>query len=449
MTEGLFRALAFAALGSCATRGEAIGPGKAPAVAVTADRECRDTGRVCGRFGQRGECVLGRCVLGGGLCSQDIDCDDGNSCTFDRCELGKCAQVMSASACTLEKGGGGQCLDGFCEARYASIQCFSIGDCPAAVNNCREATCDNGHCAVRNRKDTESCEFSSGRKGSCASGRCLPPTLEAVNAQRCQTVFDDNIGYYERCSRSLSFSLSPDEIKTEEDKLSTRIAKDYRYDLKVTLVELPDGGYNIVAHNRKGAGEFQGLCDPSFIAWAVADFSQSTNWKSRNLHVWLKSYSDGWGLPTARSREAVRHARANSGLGWLGVLNAPAFRAWLEKEFSPLKPAPMGASEEIPIAPSAGASRSVPPPPEVPLQPSSKSGLSSIGSVLSSDVAVRSQSATGLQRSQHQGAAEVPAKTQNEVIPTSKPKRHHQRQRQQQSDDDLTEESDIAESPDN
>lgn len=132
--------------------------------------------------------------------------------------------------------------------------------------------------------------------------------------------------------------------------------------MKVALVELPGGGYNIVAHNRRDRRDVRGLCDPSFVAFNIANYTEGTSWRSANLHVWLTPYRDGWAVPTRGSRAAVQHGKEASQLGAYGVVEVKAFRAWLEQAFKPLDPELDGGEEHetdfklsrLPERPDAG-----------------------------------------------------------------------------------------------
>jgi hypothetical protein len=154
----------------------------------------------------------------------------------------------------------------------------------------------------------------------------------------------------------MEFTLEPDEIKKIEEKLEEDLARELRYDMKVALVPLPDGGYNILTFNRRPRTDVRGLCDPSFVAFNIASFTAGSHWKSRGLQIWIKPYEEGWYLSTAGSREAMRQGRAHSPLGWLGVVAVPAFRRWLEKSFKPLPQVPLKIEDEgsVPMAGSDG-----------------------------------------------------------------------------------------------
>ena len=325
----------------------------APAEQAT---ECAGNGEPCGHQGQRGECVQQRCLLGSGRCTQDIDCDDDNVCTSERCDHGRCVQQKSLGGCKLTLGGVGQCLGGFCEPTD-KVNCSSDRDCPAASNPCGTFTCQDGTCTRGQKPDGDTCETAAGRKGACATGTCAP--MATGQEERCRIAFDEDVGYYRRCAKTLAVNLPPEKLREIESKIATSINESYRYDVKVSLVEQADGGYNVVVYNRRPHTDLRGVCDPSFIAWQVADATTNSNWKSRQLHIWLKPYLEGWGLSTRGSREAVRHGRSGSVLGWAGVLDAPSFRKWLEKEFRPLVSVPMGLREPTPAQQVAAA---VPPP---------------------------------------------------------------------------------------
>lgn len=215
-----------------------------------------------------GECLGDRCVVGAGYCAASSDCDDGETCTKEVCDAGRCVTRSSS-----------------CSPKTAPASTLDTSDCKIVFS------------------------VEQGYKSEC-------PSSNNRRATRQEQI--------------------PDDLKTIEERLARSIAKLYRYDVKLSLVALPDGSFNIVVLNRRPPTEIRGMVDPSFIAWQVADFTAATSWRSRNLHIWTKPYKEGWALSTWASRDAVRRARAESALGAFGILDAPTFRAWLEKHFQPL-----------------------------------------------------------------------------------------------------------------
>ena len=232
------------------------------------DGHCTGDGSPCQRFGVEGECLGNVCVVGGGYCSSTIDCDDGEACTTEACERGRC--VLKSSTGCVEK----------------------------------------------------------------------PAALPSTPSNDCKIVFDAAVGYKSQCPTSGSSGSSkqggPDDPKAVGDKLAQSIERSYRYDVKIALIALHDGSFNIVVLNRRPPTEIRGMLDPSFIAWRVADFTAATAWRSRNLHIWTKPYKEGWSLSTWASRDAVRKARSDAVFGAYGIIDAPTFRTWLEKHFKPL-----------------------------------------------------------------------------------------------------------------
>jgi hypothetical protein len=80
--------------------------------------------------------------------------------------------------------------------------------------------------------------------------------------------------------------------------------------------------------------------DPSFVAFEIGGFTQSSSWRSRLLQVWLTPYEDGWQISTEGGRHALRRGRAASMLGFLGVVNIQAFRRWLQEAFEHIERPP-------------------------------------------------------------------------------------------------------------
>lgn len=291
----------------------------------------------CTASGAVGECVMNVCIRSGG-CTRDVDCDDGNSCTVEWCsEDGTCAGGGLNAECSMPDKTVGSCRAGLCEPRDGQT-CTSDSECFAATSECLERACINGLCATGSRTGVVECSSSTGQPGQCADGNCVADI--ANTSRKCVMRWNNSFGWMPDCRAGLKFHLEAAEVARTEADLERRMAENLRYDLKVVLVELVGGGYNIVLHNRRPRTEVRGLCDPSFVAFEMAGFTASTNWKSQNLQVWLRPYEEGWGTPTRGSRVAVEQGRANSALGALGVVDVRAFRTWLEKAFVPLNPGP-------------------------------------------------------------------------------------------------------------
>jgi hypothetical protein len=295
--------------------------------------DCSTEGGSCVRHGQKGECIQGHCILGLGHCSYDTDCGDGSDCTTDVCNRGRCqTNPISGGTCSTTRGAVGSCADGICESKTIT-RCSADAECPVSGRPCIQNQCIGGICLGRPGADGESCQEPSGRGGSCIAGKCATTTTDT---DTCVQAFDPYWGSYRQCSTGLAYTLSTDDIRVAEQKITKDLSSELRYDVKVALVALPDGGYNIVVFNRRPRSEVRGLCDPSFVAFNVAFYTARSKWKSRDLQIWLKAYEEGWSLPTSGSREAIRRGMAKSGFGWLGVVNVPEFRQWLEKSFRPL-----------------------------------------------------------------------------------------------------------------
>ena len=276
----------------------------------------------CSIFGRSGECIRGQCVISGG-CSDDTDCDDANPCTEERCEQGDCIDRNVTGRCNLPSGGEGSCEGGMCERE--PYQCTSDQDCLPPSNTCAVSLCENNQCVRFAQNDGITCVSKRDeRKGICESGLCRPSSSPG-----------DEVAA--RSISSVRLTLPDDEIQLTEQALQKRIAEQLRYDVKVALIPIARGaGYNIVIHNRRDRTEVRGLCDPSLLAFNVAEYTARTNWKSQNLHVWLTPFSEGWAVTTRGSRISVEMGQASSPLGMYGVIDVRAFRIWLEKAFRPI-----------------------------------------------------------------------------------------------------------------
>jgi len=306
--------------------------------------ECTGKATECIRFGHPGECIRDRCILSGGLCSQDIDCDDNNLCTADRCDKGTCfSEPLKDAPCKLDPAGTGMCSSGYCEWNDA-IGCVTDADCPAVMNPCRIAFCQSGACKILNTTDSTECKTTIGISGTCMGGACTTGDDAGKSKDvTCRRVWNSWYGWVSRCSSSLLYFLAPEDIPAIETKIQNLISDQLRYDMKASVIELSDGGYNIVLHNRRERTEIRGLCDPSLVAFSLAGYTSGTDWKSVNLHVWVTPFKEGWAVPTAGSRTAIQKGRARSVLGAYGVVDVKGFRMWLEKTFHVLP--------EVPLAP--------------------------------------------------------------------------------------------------
>jgi hypothetical protein len=291
-----------------------------------------------------GECVQGVCVLGAGRCSRHSDCDDGQVCTVDRCVGGVCDNepVHDAIAqCLSVDQRPGYCSMGHCEVDATAFRCASEADCPSPTNTCRQHACASERCSLTDRPDGVDCFTAGGAKGTCLRGGCrVQEDSLAATETNCKRTWVRSWGWVRKCRQVSRQRLSTEEIDAQERRIEAAIEKNVRYDMRAVLVSLPSGGYNIVLHNRRARTDLRGLCDPSFVAFTMAGVTRGSNWKSRNMQVWLRPYEEGWQIPTRGSRSAIDAGRRSSELGHLGVVEVSAFRKWLEKEFRPLKASP-------------------------------------------------------------------------------------------------------------
>ena len=324
--------------------------------------ECAGEATECVRFGHPGDCIRGRCILSGGLCSQDIDCDDNNLCTADRCDKGTCfSEPLKDAPCKLDPAGTGKCSSGYCEWTDAVV-CVAVADCPAVENPCRIASCQSGGCQIRNADDLTECKTAIGISGTCMGGGCTTGDDAGKSKDvSCRRVWNSWYGWVSRCRSSLLYFLAPEDIPAIETKIEDLISDQLRYDMKASVIELADGGYNIVLHNRRERTEIRGLCDPSLVAFSLAGYTAGTDWKSVNLHVWVRPFKEGWAVPTAGSRTAIQKGRARSVLGAYGVVDVKGFRMWLEKTFHALPDVPMAPPDQpqpakTDLPPSVGTS---------------------------------------------------------------------------------------------
>lgn len=304
--------------------------------------ECEGTG-ACERWGQLGTCLAGHCLLLG-ACNFDVDCDDGNDCTSERCDAGVCVGASHPGSCEL--GGAGEaaevgaCYDDTCVAELPQA-CTADDACADGTPPCHVGTCTNGACSLAVALDGTSCDIASGITGSCNAGHCVATVDETARHVRCRPAYTRRGTVEESCSPTdTRYRMPTADLIAEAARVETRIREGVLYDVHVSLVPLADGGYNIVLFNRRSRDEVAGLVDPSFVAFEIGGFTQSSSWRSRLLQVWLTPYEDGWQISTEGGRHALRRGRAASMLGFLGVVNIQAFRRWLQEAFEHIERPP-------------------------------------------------------------------------------------------------------------
>lgn len=298
--------------------------------------ECQNRHATCSINGVEGRCVRGGwCMPAGPGCIHDVDCRDGNPCTHASCRKGTCVLEPTAAECTLRDGQKGMCRHGICEPQLPDT-CVDDSDCPEFENACLTVTCGSeGMCKVQKADEGDFCSTSTDAPGTCQEGACQVD--EDLASKRrdidCKTVR----GYYgrtsKRCDKSLLFRLDQETREEARKDIRDRIQDEMRYDVFVSLVELPDGGYNIITTNLRSRDKVQGLVDPSFVAFTMAGYTKGTGWRSRQLQVWIRPYEEGWAIPTSGSRVAMEKGRANSLLGSLGVVDVKKYRSWLQQNF--------------------------------------------------------------------------------------------------------------------
>lgn len=134
-------------------------------------------------------------------CDEPEDCDDGDPCTSELCELGACTYFAVPGACddglfcTVEDS----CVEGKCQAQPnscggllcneeldACVQCLTHGDCPTDENTCTDDICTpEGNC-VHIIDDSNACDdglFCS-RTDRCLNGICIENTARVCPSGR-------------------------------------------------------------------------------------------------------------------------------------------------------------------------------------------------------------------------------------------------------------------------
>ncbi len=108
-------------------------------------------------------------------CEADVDCDDGNVCTFDSCVAGSCEHdPLNGGTC----GVGGWCVEGSC----FEPECTESADCED-FNECTTAECVGYACLVTNVGVGTPCTDDG---DSCTVDTCN-------GAGTCESVFDPDI----------------------------------------------------------------------------------------------------------------------------------------------------------------------------------------------------------------------------------------------------------------
>lgn len=288
----------------------------------------------------QGRCIAGWCIPTGSGCIHDVECLDDNPCTRDRCVTGGCVAEPIEGSCETTEVTAGVCERGICEEPPGG-PCEQPADCPSPRNLCVQSTCTaQGTCSRTAEADDTTCRTLAGAPGACGEGHCQ--IQRAVALERDADCARRRGRVYPRrgCGKGTKYLLDDETLTKERQKISRRIEREVRYDIFASLVELPDGGYNIVTTNLRSRKEVRGLMDPSFVAFTIAQVTGASSWRSRNLLIWLDAGTEGWIIPTGGSRKAMAKGKRAAGvLGQYGVVNVQAYRKWLEATFRPLEPA--------------------------------------------------------------------------------------------------------------
>ncbi|MBK8170525.1 MAG: hypothetical protein IPK60_09285 [Sandaracinaceae bacterium] len=312
----------------------------AAAQATPIAQECETQGAACVRHGRPGVCLSGRCVLDSGVCSFNTDCDDSNACTHDTCAEGRClnaAQVAADFTCTLADNSQGVCTASRC-VRPMPPSCAVDRDCPDGRGVCSVWSCVESRCVMQAAAEGAECELASTMDGTCHAGACVqPPEGDGRDPRHCRVV-QSWYGPYQSCIRGTRFTLTAAELLEEAKHIEAAIHTELLYDVRVALVPISDGGYNVLVFNRQDRSAVQGLVDPSFVAFTIAGYTERSTWKSRTLQIWVRPYEEGWAISTSGGRQAVREGRRRSALGAFGVVDIRALREWLQRHFRRIDP---------------------------------------------------------------------------------------------------------------
>jgi len=107
--------------------------------------------------------------------------------------------------------------------------------------------------------------------GACTTGADAGKSKNV----RCRQVWNSWYGWVSRCRSSLLYFLAPEDIPAIETKIEDLISDQLRYDMKASVIELADGGYNIVLHNRRERTAYSGDADHRFRSKPITDSARS------------------------------------------------------------------------------------------------------------------------------------------------------------------------------
>ena len=96
-------------------------------------------------------------------CTVDEDCRDGNQCTFNLCDEGKCVDSINIwGECVLENGEMGTCNE---QGECVSMESYcdnGVDDDGNGLTDCEEEECEGLPCTL------------NGKIGVCQDGLCVP-----------------------------------------------------------------------------------------------------------------------------------------------------------------------------------------------------------------------------------------------------------------------------------
>jgi len=130
-------------------------------------------------------CTEDKCVAGKGCAHTAVSCDDGNACTTEKCDAksGQCtkpAAVAEGGLCNADNNPctvGDACIKGVCKVG-GPADCAVPGK-PCKVGKCHKLSAVSYQCVAVNRADGTACP--EGDKGcavgaTCKAGKCVPGT---------------------------------------------------------------------------------------------------------------------------------------------------------------------------------------------------------------------------------------------------------------------------------
>lgn len=119
---------------------------------------------------------------GGKKCVVSSDCDDGNACTLESCDSGKCTVAIAPDGDAKEQEAG-DCAKTVCKSGVPG-KVVDNGDVPDDDEQCTLDSCEAGVPFNKPKLENTPCKIGSGI-GQCKSGKCLILCTAATASKQC------------------------------------------------------------------------------------------------------------------------------------------------------------------------------------------------------------------------------------------------------------------------